>query len=257
LKSCKDPWISFDGSTVIVTGSSRGIGRATALEFARLGANVVVNASKSVDEMLKVVEEIKAIGGNAIGVQADVSIFEDCVKIVNESLKTFGSVDILVNNAGIAIPAMSWKMDDDVWRKVLDVNLTGAMNCIRAVLPHMIERRRGIIVNVSSIAGIYGLIGNSNYVASKAALIGLTRSLAMELSKYNIRVVGVAFGFIETEMTAWLKEPKWRERYLSRIALGRLGTPEEAANIIVFLASNKASYITGTTIIADGGFGQL
>ena len=255
MKSCRDPWISFDGKTVIVTGSSRGIGRATALEFARLGANVVVNASKSVSDMLRVVEDIKAMGGNAVGVQADVSSFEGCRKIVDETLRAFGSVDILVNNAGIAVPAMSWKMGDEEWHRVLDVNLTGAINCTRALLPHMIERRRGVIVNVSSIAGIYGLIGNSNYAASKAALIGLTRSLALELARYNIRVVGVAFGFIETEMTAWLKEPKWREKYLPRIALGRLGTPEEAANLIVFLASERASYITGTTVIADGGFG--
>jgi len=243
----------FNGKVVVVTGSGRGIGRAIALAFAREGADVVVNVSRNVEQMNQVVKEIENLGARAIGIVADVSSMSSAEKLIKGAIEHFGKVDILVNNAGIARPAMCYKMTEEEWNKVVSVNLTGTFNCIRAVAPHMIERKTGKIINVSSIAGRDGMIGNINYAASKAGVFGITKTAAKELARYGINVNCVAPGFIETQMTEWLKEPKFREKYLPRIPLGRLGKPEEVASLVLFLASDEASYITGQIIAIDGG----
>ncbi|MEM1550868.1 MAG: 3-oxoacyl-ACP reductase family protein [Candidatus Bathyarchaeia archaeon] len=247
----------LEGKAAIVTGSGRGIGRAIALAFAKEGASVVVNVSRSVDQMNEVVNEIRSFGGKAIGVVADVSKYSEAGKLVNEAIKSFGKVDILVNNAGIARPAMSYKITEEEWSSVINVNLTGTMNCIRAVAPHMIERKYGRIINISSVTGETGLIGNISYAASKAGMLAITKTAAKELARYGILVNAVCPGFIETAMTEWLKEPKFAEKWLPRIPLGRLGKPEEVASLVVFLASDKCSYMTGSVIYIDGGLTLL
>ncbi|PUA33008.1 MAG: beta-ketoacyl-ACP reductase [Candidatus Terraquivivens tikiterensis] len=243
----------LDGKVAIVTGSGRGIGRAIALALASKGADVVVNVSKSVEEMNRVVKEIKDLGRKAIGIVADVSRMSEAEKLIKETIGSLGKVDILVNNAGIARPAMCYKITEEEWSSVINVNLTGTLNCIRAVAPHMIERRTGKIINIASIAGRDGMIGNINYAASKAGIFGLTKTAAKELARYGITVNAVAPGFIETAMTEWLKEPKFQEKYIPRIPLGRIGKPEEVAALVVFLASDKSNYITGEIIALDGG----
>lgn len=243
----------FDGKVVIVTGSGRGIGKAIALAFAREGANVVVNVSRSVEEGQKVVDEIKAMGREAILVQANVAKIEEVEKMVKITLEKFGKIDILVNNAGINRPAMVYKMKEEEWDEVIDVNLKGVFNCIRLVAPHMIERKQGKIINVSSTAAEHGLIGNSNYAASKAGVNALTKTAALELARYGINVNAVEPFIIETRFTEWVKDPRFKDKYLSRIPLGRFGKPEDVAGAVLFLASDEASYITGKTIEIDGG----
>jgi 3-oxoacyl-[acyl-carrier protein] reductase len=244
----------FSGKVAIVTGSGRGIGRAIALAFAREGADIVVNVSRSVEQMNEVVKDIESLGRKALGIVADVSSFSEAEKLVKSAIVHFGKVDILVNNAGIARPAMCYKLTEEEWNSVMNVNLTGTINCIRAVAPHMIERKTGKIINIASIAGRDGMIGNINYAASKAGIFGITKTAAKELARYGINVNAVAPGFIETAMTEWLKEPEFHEKYLPRIPLGRLGKPEEVAELVLFLASNKSNYITGEIIAIDGGF---
>ncbi len=243
----------FDGKVVIVTGSGRGIGKAIALAFAREGANVVVNVSRSVEEGQKVVDEIKAMGREAILVQANVAKIEEVEKMVKITLEKFGKIDILVNNAGINRPAMVYKMKKEEWDEVIDVNLKGVFNCIRLVAPHMIERKQGKIINVSSTAAEHGLIGNSNYAASKAGVNALTKTAALELARYGINVNAVEPFIIETRFTEWVKDPRFKDKYLLRIPLGRFGKPEDVAGAVLFLASDEASYITGKTIEIDGG----
>jgi len=243
----------FDGKVVVVTGSGRGIGRATALAFAREGADVVVNVSKSVDEGNAVVEEIKALGRGAIMAKADVANEAEVEKMIKTAIDHFRKVDVLVNNAGIGISAMSYKMTKEQWDAVVDVNLTGVFNCFRAVVPRMMERRSGKIINISSVAGIDGFIGNINYAASKGGLLAFNRTAATELGRYGINVNAVAPGIIETQMTEWIKIPKYRDMYLSRIPLGRFGKPEDIASVVLFLASEEANYITGQVIRVDGG----
>jgi len=249
--------VKFSGKVVVITGSGRGIGRSIALAFAREGAEVVVNVSRSVEEMNVVVKEIENLGRRALGIVADVSQWYDAEKLIKGAVDRFGKLDILVNNAGIARPAMCYKLTNEEWNRVINVNLTGTLNCIRAIAPHMIERRSGRIINISSIAGRDGMIGNINYAASKAGVFGITRTAAKELAQYGINVNSVAPGFIETQMTEWLKETKFREKYLPCVPLSRFGKPEEVASLVLFLASDDSNYITGQTIAIDGGMTML
>lgn len=237
----------------IVTGAGQGIGRAVALAFAREGAKVTI-AEYDADTGQKVAEEIAAMGGEATCIPTDVSDAGQVRAMVNKTLEHFGQIDVLVNNAGITRPAMLHKMTDEEWNAVLGVHLHGTYNCIRAVVNHMMERGSGKIINVTSSAGLEGTIGQINYSAAKAGITGITKSAARELARYNINVNCIC-PMAETRMTEKIMiDPRFRDRYLSRIPMGRYGKPEEIAPAFVFLASDDANYITGQILCVDGGY---
>jgi len=236
----------------LVTGASRGIGRAVALELARAGAEVAVNFSASEEGAKEVARAIESLGRKAFPVKFDVADPEAVAEGVKAVEETFGRIDILVNNAGITRDALLVRMKEEDWDRVLAVNLKGAFLVTKAVLAGMMKRRWGRIINVSSVVAFSGNPGQTNYAASKAGLLGFSRSLALEVARRGITVNVVAPGFIETDMTAALPE-KAREALLSQVPMGRAGTPEEVAHAVVFLASDKASYITGTVIHVNGG----
>lgn len=240
------------GKNALVTGASRGIGRAIALELARQGANVAVNYAGSEAKAQAVVEEIEQIGSKAFKVQADVANESDVQDMVKEVISQFGSVDILVNNAGVTRDNLLMRMKEEEFDQVINTNLKGVFVCTKAVTRHMMKQRAGKIVNVASIVGVSGNPGQANYVAAKAGVIGLTKTTAKELATRNIYVNAVAPGFISTDMTDQLTE-KQRESMLAMIPLEKLGTPEEVAKVVRFLASDDSSYITGQTIHIDGG----
>lgn len=237
----------------LVTGASRGIGRAIALDLAANGAAVVVNYHSSSDAAEAVVAEIVAQGGKATAVQADVANFEAAQALVKATQDSYGQIDILVNNAGTTRDTLLMMMKEAQWDMVLDTNLKSVFNCCKAVTRPMVRRKKGgRIINISSVSGIVGLPGQTNYSASKAGMIGFTKALAKELGSRQITVNAVAPGFIPTDLTADLPEElvNWA---ISNTPLGRLGEPIEVAHMVTFLASDKASFITGEVIRVDGG----
>ncbi|MHB1136054.1 MAG: 3-oxoacyl-[acyl-carrier-protein] reductase [Coriobacteriia bacterium] len=240
------------GRVALVTGASRGIGAAVALRLAAEGASVVVNFAGRSDAAASVVSEIEQGGGSAIAVQADVSDSAACAALVDAAVARFGRIDILVNNAGITRDGLLVRMSDDDWRSVIDTNLSGAFYLARSVGKLMMKQRSGSIVNMASVVGMMGNAGQVNYAAAKAGLIGMTKSIARELAGRGVRVNAVAPGFIATDMTDALPESA-REAAVSSIAMGRLGTPEDIAAAVAFLASDDAAYITGQVIAVDGG----
>jgi len=242
----------LDGKTAVVTGASRGIGRAVALQLAKEGANVVVNFSGSEQKAAQVVEEIQGLGAQAIAVQANISDSESVQQLMNASLEQFGSIDILVNNAGITRDNLLMRMKEDEWDDVINTNLKGVFLCTKVVTRQMMKQRAGRIINISSIVGVMGNAGQANYVAAKAGVIGLTKTVARELASRNILVNAIAPGFITTEMTETLPEDV-KSSMLSQIPLAKLGQPEDIAKAVVFLASDDASYMTGQTLHIDGG----
>ncbi|MDK2888342.1 MAG: 3-oxoacyl-[acyl-carrier protein] reductase [Thermoanaerobacter sp.] len=242
----------LDGKKAIVTGASRGIGRAIALALARAGADVVVNYNGQAAAAEEVAARIREMGRQAVTCRADVSIPAEAVKLVNVAVEQLGAVHILVNNAGITRDNLVMRLAEEDWDRVLEVNLKGAFNTIKAASRLMLKARWGRIINISSIVGITGNAGQASYAASKAGLIGLTKAVARELGSRNITVNAVAPGFILTDMTASLPE-NVKEKMLGQVALGRFGQPEEVAAVVVFLASEGAGYITGQTIVVDGG----
>jgi len=240
----------LSGKTALVTGASRGIGKAIAVEFARQGADVIVNYSKDEKGALETVNEIKSLGRKGIAVKADVSDFDDVREMFEVVKKEFGAFDVLVNNAGITKDRSLKKMAQDEWLKVIETNLTGVYNVVKNALPLM--RKNSRIITLSSIVGLYGNFGQTNYAASKAGIIGFTKSLAKELGKHDITVNAIAPGFIESEMTkktGFLK----RKILTYMIPLKRAGVPEDVAYLAAFLASDNSSYITGQVISVSGG----
>ncbi|MEQ6356361.1 3-oxoacyl-[acyl-carrier-protein] reductase [Lysinibacillus sp. M3] len=242
----------LEGKVAVVTGASRGIGRAIALKLANEGAKVVVNYSGSQAKAEEVVAMIQENGGEAIAVQASVSKTEEVTALMDATVKTFGSLDILVNNAGITRDNLLMRMKEDEWDDVLDTNLKGVFLCTKAVTRQMMKQRAGRIINISSIVGVAGNAGQANYVAAKAGVIGLTKTTAKELASRNILVNAIAPGFIETEMTDQLPEDI-KQGMLTQIPLAKLGQPEDIAKAVTFLASDDASYMTGQTLHIDGG----
>ena len=239
--------------TAIITGSSRGIGRAAALRLACEGYNVCINCVERKDLADELANELNSQGVGAIAFQADVSDAEQVNAMVEETVKKLGPVTLLVNNAGVAGQALFQDITDELWNRYFSVNLNGARNTIRAVLPGMLERKSGCIINVSSIWGLHGASCEVTYSCTKHALIGLTRSLAMELAPSGIRVNCVAPGVIDTDMVQVLGR-EVLEELAGHTPLMRLGTPEDIANAINFLASDEASFITGQVLVSDGGF---
>ncbi|WP_342472872.1 3-oxoacyl-[acyl-carrier-protein] reductase [Metasolibacillus sp. FSL H7-0170] len=244
--------MTLQNKTAVVTGASRGIGQAIALELAKQGAKVVVNYSGSEARALQVVEQIQAAGGEAIAVQANVADAESVTQLMNKTLETFGSIDILVNNAGITRDNLLMRMKEDEWDDVMNTNLKGVFLCTKAVTRQMMKQRSGRIINISSIVGVAGNAGQANYVAAKAGVIGLTKTTAKELASRNILVNAIAPGFITTEMTDELPE-ELKAAMLAQIPLAKLGQPEDIAKAVVFFASDAAGYITGQTLHIDGG----
>jgi 3-oxoacyl-[acyl-carrier protein] reductase len=242
----------YNGKVALITGASRGIGRAIALKFAEQGARVVVNYAGSREAAEEVVSSIRAIGGEAIAVQADVSRADDAERLVAAAMETFGQVDILVNNAGITRDNLLIRMKEEEWDAVINTNLKGVFHCTKAVARPMMKQRSGRIINIASVVGLMGNPGQANYVAAKAGVIGLTKTAAKELASRGITVNAVAPGFIETDMTDAL-EDTYKERLFAQIPLGRLGKPEDVAGVVLFLASDAAAYMTGQVLTVDGG----
>ena len=242
----------LDGKVAIVTGASRGIGRAVAIALAKAGALVAVNYAGNVKAAEEVQQIITQAGGKAILVQGDVAQAE----VVDEMMKTvmdeFGRIDILVNNAGITRDGLLMRMKESDWDAVIDTNLKGIFHCTKAAAKHMMKARSGRIINMTSVVGLIGNAGQTNYAAAKAGVTGFSKSAAKELASRGITVNMVAPGFIDTDMTAVLPE-KVREEMVKGIPMGRMGTPEEVAEAVLFLASDQASYITGQIINLDGG----
>ena len=240
------------GKVAVITGSSRGIGAVTALEMARQGANVVINYSSSKEKAEKVLNKVKATGSEGIIVQADISKLTEAKSLIKTAKKEFGKIDILVNNAGITRDNLLLRMKEKDWDTVMNINLKGVFNCTKAITRLMMKQRSGKIINMTSVVGIMGNAGQANYSASKAGIIGFTKSVAREMATRGITANAVAPGFIESDMTEELSEDV-KEEMLSSIPLDKFGSPEDVANLICFLASDKANYINGQVINVDGG----
>ncbi len=241
----------LQGKTALVTGAAQGIGRAIAVALAKAGADVAVSDVNG-EKAAETAKEIEAMGVKAFPITGNVADSVSAAAMVDEAAARFGKLDILVNNAGITRDNLIMRMKEEEWDLVIDVNLKGSFNCAKAAIKHMSKARRGTIINIASIVGAMGNAGQANYVASKAGLIGLTKTIAREYASRNITANAVAPGFIDTAMTQALPE-KVREELLKQVPLGRLGTPEDIAAAVKFLASDAAAYITGQVIHVNGG----
>jgi len=244
--------LNLKGKRVLVTGGSRGIGASICKAFAAMGADVIVNFAANHEAAEKVVQAITREGVKAMKIQADVSDYKQVRKMFKKIISEFGGLDVLVNNAGITRDKLLLKMNSEDWEKVIATNLTSVYNCCREAAKIFVKQRSGKIINISSVVGLHGNTGQANYSASKAGIIGFSKSLAKELASRNVAVNVIAPGFIETDMTDDLPE-KAKATLFKQIPLGRPGKPEEVAHLAVFLASNRADYITGQVISIDGG----
>ena len=242
----------LEGKVAIVTGASRGIGKAIAQQFIAQGAKVAFTYRSSAEAAAALEQELSAGGGTVKGFQSDAASMTDAERLAGEVVEAFGTIDIVVNNAGITDDTLLMRMTEEQWDRVISVNLKSCFNLTKAVMRTMLKARSGSIVNISSVVGVQGNAGQANYAASKAGILGFTKSVALELGSRNIRCNAIAPGFIETEMTARLDADTvqgWRDA----IPLKRGGTPEDVANLCVFLASDMSAYITGQTLNVDGG----
>jgi 3-oxoacyl-[acyl-carrier protein] reductase len=248
--------LSLAGRVAIVTGASRGIGRAVALELARRDAAVIINYNASEQAASEVVQLIQAEGGRAKAIKANVADFHQAQDLVKSAIDTFEGLDILINNAGITRDTLIMMMSEDDWDRVLSTNLKSTFNCSKAAVRHMMRKRYGRIINITSVAGQMGNPGQTNYSASKAGQIGFTKALAREVAARNITVNAIAAGYIDTDIWASVPEEA-RQAALSLIPLGRKGEPEEIAYAVAFLASDQAAYITGQILGIDGGMAMM
>ena len=244
------------GKAAVVTGGGRGVGRAVALAYAREGADVIVNYVSNDTTAKEVVAEVEQLGRKARAVKADVSVKAEAEGLIKACLDDFGKIDILVNNAGITRPSLLRKMEESDWDKVVDVHLKGAFLCSQAAANAMAERKSGKIVNVTSVAGLVGTVGQINYSAAKGGLLSFTKSAARELARYNICVNVISLGIVATEMTEKIRtDEKLRGIYMGRVLLNRFAEPEDISPAFVFLGSDDANYITGQLLCVDGGYG--
>jgi 3-oxoacyl-[acyl-carrier protein] reductase len=242
----------LDGKTALVTGASKGIGRAIALEFAKQGAQVAFTYLSSVEKGESLAKELELLGTSAKGYRSDASKLEDAENLINQVIADFGKLDILVNNAGITRDNLLMRMSEDHWDEVIETNLKSVYNTVKASARTFMKQRAGSIINITSVVGIKGNAGQANYAASKAGIIGFTKSMALELGSRNIRCNAIAPGFIETEMTDQLDD-KTVQGWRDAIPLKRGGKPEDVANCAVFLASDQSAYISGQVLQVDGG----
>ena len=242
----------LSNKVAIVSGGSRGIGRAIVEKFVSQGAKVAFNYLKSKEKAMKLKEKLEAKGGKVLVFKKDVKIYDDMKEMVEEVKSKFGGLDIVVNNAGILRDKALMLMEEEDWNDVITTNLSGTYNLIRAAIVTLLKQKSGNIINITSVAGITGMPRQVNYSASKAGVIGLTKALAKEVGPYNIRVNAIAPGYIDTDMVAGIKEEQ-KERIIEMVPLGRIGVSEEVAKVAAFLASERADYITGQTITVDGG----
>jgi 3-oxoacyl-[acyl-carrier protein] reductase len=254
----KEQHMRLDGKVAIVTGSSRGVGKAVALAFAQEGARVIVNFSSSSKAADEVVAEVRRIGTDAVAVQADVAGRQGAARLAEAAMDTFGRIDVLVNNAGFTRPAMMLKMTEDQWDEVIDIHLKGAFLCTQAAALHMKEAKSGKIINVTSVAGIVGTIGQVNYSAAKGGIISLTKSIARELAPHGICANVISLGIVATDMTEKIRtDEKLSGVYMNRILLKRFAEAHDIAPAFVFLASDESNYITGQLLCVDGGYGMI
>ena len=242
----------------VVTGASRGVGRAIAVAYAREGANVVVNYASNEAAADQVVGEIEALGRKAVKIKGDVAKKEEVRAVIQAAKDHFGRLDILVNNAGFSKPAMLLKMTEEQWDQVVDLHLKGAFLCSQAAAQIMKEQKSGKMINVTSVAGLVGTVGQINYSAAKGGLLSFTKSAARELARYNICVNVISLGIVATDMTEKIRsDEKLKEIYLRRILLERFAEPDDITPAFVFLASDEANYITGQLLCVDGGYGMI
>jgi len=246
------------GKIALVTGSSRGVGRAVALSYGKEGAKVVVNYTSNEKAANEVVDALQSMGTKAIAVKADVSQKADVDHLVSAAIETFGGLDILVNNAGFTRPAMMLKMTEEQWDQVVDIHLKGAFLCSQAAGNQMKEQKRGKIINVMSVAGLVGTVGQINYSAAKGGILSMTKSIARELARYNVCANVISLGIVATEMSEKITtDEKLREIYMNRILLKRFAEPDDIAPAFIFLASDEGNYITGQLLCVDGGYGMI
>lgn len=242
----------------LVTGSSRGVGRAVALGFAKEGAKVVVNYTSNETAAKEVVDEIQSLGSEAIAVKADVAQKREAEGLVGAAVETFGKIDILVNNAGFTRPALMIKMTEDQWDQVIDIHLKGAFLCSQAAGLRMKEQNSGKIINVMSVAGLVGTVGQINYSAAKGGILSMTKSIARELARYNVCCNVISLGIVATDMTEKIRtDEKLKEIYMNRILLKRFAEPDDISPAFAFLASDESNYITGQLLCVDGGYGMI
>jgi len=246
------------GKAAVVTGSSRGVGRSVALAFAREGADVLVNYTSNESAAREVLDEIRSMGRKSVAVRADVANKAEVEQMMAEARNSFGRLDILVNNAGFTRPAMIHKMAEDQWDAVVDAHLKGPFLCVQAAFKYFKEQNYGKIINVSSVAGLVGTVGQVNYAAAKGGILSFTKSIARELARYNVCANVISLGIVETEMTEKLRsDEKLAEIYMNRILLKRFASAPDIDPAFVFLASHDADYITGQVLCVDGGYGMI